>query len=331
MSTGEHALAWRLFQANWIPLAAMGLVLAGVLAATDFAFTAFSAAFCFGYVAVHAAFAYYNALAPHRRDPLVVFVLGVTAQLVLTTAIMTPLTYAAAALNFPLQDAALYRIDQALGLDWSAYLDAVNARPWLCALLDAGYAMIRWPLFIIPVALALSGQYRRMQEFTLAFALGLIATTALSALVPAIGTFHHIGLAGADYANLNPAGYLSQLRDLPPTRDGTLRNLSLLSLAGVVTFPSFHAASAVLFTWALWPVRGMRTIAIISNGLMLAATPIFGGHYFIDIAAGLAVAALAIAAARRFSGRVEALQTGALRPTVWAWRPRPDKQIVSTS
>jgi hypothetical protein len=34
---------------------------------------------------------------------------------------------------------------------------------------------------------------------------------------------------------------------------------------------------------------------------MLAATPIDGGHYFVDMIAGLAIAALAIAAARQLS------------------------------
>jgi hypothetical protein len=30
-----------------------------------------------------------------------------------------------------------------------------------------------------------------------------------------------------------------------------LRHLELLGLGGIVTFPSFHAASAALYTWAL--------------------------------------------------------------------------------
>ena len=70
-----------------------------------------------------------------------------------------------------------------------------------------------------------------------------------------------------------------------------------------MTFPSFHAASAVLYAWALWPVRWMRPIVVLAFGAMLAATPINGGHYLIDIIAGTAIAVLAIVAARRV-GRV---------------------------
>jgi hypothetical protein len=131
----------------------------------------------------------------------------------------------------------------------------------------------------------------------------LIVTTIISGLVPAIGVFQQIGLDPISIKNLNLQPYLDQLRDLPPTRDGVLRHLDLLNLGGIVTFPSFHAASSVLYAWALWPVRWMRPIVVLAFTAMLAATPINGGHYLIDIIAGTAIAVLAIVAARR-AGRV---------------------------
>jgi hypothetical protein len=84
-------------------------------------------------------------------------------------------------------------------------------------------------------------------------------------------------------------------------RAGTLRHLDLFGLAGIVTFPSFHAASAVLYAWALWPVRWIRPIAVAANGAMFASTPIDEGHYFSGLAAGVAVALVSIAVARRLS------------------------------
>lgn len=38
---------------------------------------------------------------------------------------------------------------------------------------------------------------------------------------------------------------------------------------------------------------------LLVNGLMLAATPVNGGHYFVDLIAGMAIAVLAIVAARQ--------------------------------
>jgi membrane-associated phospholipid phosphatase len=94
------------------------------------------------------------------------------------------------------------------------------------------------------------------------------------------------------------------VRDLGPVRDGRLRVLDLFGLAGIVTFPSFHATSAALYAWALWPVRWFRPIAILANAAMLASTPIDGGHYFVDLVAGIAVAVAAVVAARAVSRRL---------------------------
>jgi len=304
MRSDEVATAWRFFRFNWVLLGGMGAAFALSFALTRFSVEWSGLVFSLGYVAIYAGFAHANAVSAKRRDPQVMFVLGATAQIVLVTVLMAPLTYVAAAINFPLQDANLLAVDQALGLDWAGYVVFVNDHPVLAAWLSYGYNMIRWPIFAIPVVLAATHRYQRIEEFTFAFALALIATTIISALVPAIGVYQQIGLDPADLESLDPRAYLDQVRDLGPVRDGALRHLDLFGLAGIVTFPSFHAASAVLYAWAFWPVRWMRPIALIANGAMLAATPIDGGHYFIDLIAGIAIAAFAIIAARTLGRRL---------------------------
>jgi PAP2 superfamily len=137
-----------------------------------------------------------------------------------------------------------------------------------------------------------------LQQFTLAFALTLVATTIISTMVPALGAYQQLGLSPSDYAHITPGGYLDQLRDFPRVRDGSLRALEIVHLVGIITFPSFHAAACVLYLWALWAIWWMRPIMVLTNGLMLLATPIGGGHYFVDVFAGMALAVLAIAAAK---------------------------------
>jgi PAP2 superfamily len=298
VSAEEVEDAWWLLKLNWAVLAAMAAALAIAIAGTRFSIELADILFSAGFVAVYAGFAHANARSPTRRDPQVMFALGATAQIVLITVIIAPLTYIAAAANFPLQDANLFALDRALALDWRAYVLFVDAHPALAAGLGYAYTMIRWPIFAIPVLLAAIHRYRRLEEFTLAFALALAVTTVISALVPAVGMYQQIGLDPAELSHIEPRAYLDQVRDLAPVRDGALRHLNLFVLAGIVTFPSFHAASAVLYAWALWPVRWMRPIALLANGAMLASTPIDGGHYFVDLIAGGAVALLAIAAAR---------------------------------
>lgn len=97
-----------------------------------------------------------------------------------------------------------------------------------------------------------------------------------------------------------------KLRDILALHDGSLLELRLFFLSGIVSFPSFHAASAVLYIWALWPVRWIGGIAAALNVLMIAATPAIGAHYIIDVVAGIALGAASIWATKiclRWLGR----------------------------
>ena len=186
---------------------------------------------------------------------------------------MTPMTYIAASADLPMQDKNLMALDQALGLDWMGYFNFFYHHYALLYAAVVGYSMIGWPVFGVPIVLAVTRHYRRLQEFTLAFALALIATTAVSTSTPAMGTYDWLHyLPNPDI--FTPGAYLEQLRDLPLVRDGSLRHLELTKLAGIVTFPSFHSAAAVLYLWAFWPVRWMRPIAVVANVGMLVATPV---------------------------------------------------------
>jgi hypothetical protein len=109
------------------------------------------------------------------------------------------------------------------------------------------------------------------------------------------------GVLPSDYSNFEPQSYLDTLRDAPLLRDRSLRVLDLFQLGGVVLFLSFHAAAAVLYAWALWPVRWIRWLALLPNAAMLVATPIGGGHFLADVIARIVVAALSIMAASRIA------------------------------
>ena len=65
----------------------------------------------------------------------------------------------------------------------------------------------------------------------------------------------------------------------------------------------FHTAAAILSAWALWPVRYIRPLAVVVNGLMILSTPISGQHYFVDVVAGGLVAWGGIAAAKWLNAR----------------------------
>jgi len=149
----------------------------------------------------------------------------------------------------PMQDGNLAAVDRALGIDWVAYFNIMMQWPALLPPLSLGYAMIGWPVFGIPVALGWTGRYRRLQQFTLGFALALVVTTAISAFVPALGAYDELGIK-LDPVVFTSGAYDSSTHDMALIHNGTLRQLDILHLVGIVTFPSFHACAAVLYLWA---------------------------------------------------------------------------------
>jgi membrane-associated phospholipid phosphatase len=313
--------AWQLFHLNWFPILGMGTLLAFGLPATDLSLEPVAFGITVAIAASFVVIAWRHRIARgERADPKLVFSLGTIGQIILTCAIVGPLSYVAGKMGWPLQDSALLAIDRALGLDPEPIARYVNDHPWLADCLGRGYGLIKLPLLGIPVVLALTARYVRLQLFMLAMSLALAITIAISALVPAIGTYYGLQLPAAHFPEINTAVYAGQLRDILALRDGSLHELRLFFLSGIVSFPSFHAASAVLYMWALWPVRGIGGPAAALNVLMIAATPVIGAHYVIDVAGGVALAAMSIWAAKFYLEWMSRTAQDAAAPAS-AWQP----------
>ena len=122
-----------------------------------------------------------------------------------------------------------------------------------------GYNIIGLPIFGIPVGAGLTHAHRRLHQFIVAFTLALIATTIISVLVPAIRTYDILGIV-PDPLRLQARRAISwTCRDLP--LGGWLAaRARYAQVGGIITFPSFHAAAAVLYLWALWSVWWMRPL-----------------------------------------------------------------------
>jgi hypothetical protein len=292
--------AWRLYRLNWVPLLLMAQLLILGLGLTDFSLKIDSAfMLAVGMPALFSAAGYALWRAGYPRPA---FILVSIAQIELLVLLVTPLTYIAASANLAMQDANLASVDRLLGLDWRAYYNFVCERPGLVPYVYLAYAMITWPPFGIPILLGLTRNYCRLQQFTLACALTVVVTALISSLLPALGTYQEYGIS-PETSVFRASGYLVQLHELPYVRGGSLRVLDVGTLGGIITFPSFHAAAAVLAMWALWSVWWMRPLALIAYVGMLLATPLVGGHYFVDVFAGVGLAVVAIAAAKFIAER----------------------------
>jgi hypothetical protein len=299
----EAIVAAKLFRLNWLLLAAMLAVMDVTLLLTDFRIRPTGYLAALSIAAIYGACGHANAKSGRGRPWISAMLTGI-AQIILVVAVMISLTYMAAAANFPLQDARLLAFDRAIGFDFRSFVGFVNDRSWLIAILAWGYRAIAWPILVIAVLLPITGHHLHASKYVLVFLIALIATTLLSIVVPAIGTYGAVGLVPSDYPNFEPQGYYDTLRDLPLIRDGSLRVLDLPALGGIVTFPSFHAAAAVIYIWALGPVRFARWLGLLVNSAMLVATPIGGGHFLADVIAGIAVVVLSVVFANWTASRL---------------------------
>ncbi|MDO9412818.1 MAG: phosphatase PAP2 family protein [Pseudolabrys sp.] len=222
-------------------------------------------------------------------------------QILLVLIFGTVMSYAAIALTFPLVDDKLLAIDLALGIDRRIYLDFINGQRLLHNALVLAYFTLMPQFVIVPVVLFFANQMQRLQQFTFASGVALFATVLISIFTPALSTTYlDLGLpVGAPV----PEGLGVHLPVMEKLRSGVPFLMQLDQLEGLLTFPSFHTIGALLFIWATWRVPVVRWLSLVLNAALIAATPVIGTHYFIDVAAGFLVAWLAVYAAIRLSAR----------------------------
>jgi hypothetical protein len=242
-----------------------------------------------------------------RTDPRLASGLTSSAQVIAFAAVGAPLSYLAAALGaaFPLQDHVFDALDRAMGLDWKALLDAMNDAPVLYAPLRLSYLSLTLQMTTVVLCLAFSGRLLWLRVYTLAFVFSALVSIAISVPLPAAGVWPYYGLGTVEPPQIMPAVSTSW-PVFYGLRDGTFRMLTAVGSEGIITFPSLHAALAVVLIAGLWPVPRLRLVALVLNLLMLAGTPIDGSHYFIDVFAGMALAVACIWAAHVITQRAGA-------------------------
>lgn len=239
-----------------------------------------------------------------RPDPRLASGLEATAQVVAFAAVGAPLSYLAAAANLPLQDHVFAAADRALDLDWRALLAWMNASPNLYTVLHLIYFSLTVQMSTAVLCLAFTGKLLRLRIYTLSFILAALIAIAISALLPAVGAWPYYGLTAADSPHLTPAVSMSW-PVFYGLRDGSFRALVAVGAEGIISFPSLHAALAVILMIALWPVPNLCWLTLGLNLAVLLATPIDGSHYFIDVFAGIGVAVLCFLLAGKIAARLE--------------------------
>ncbi|WDD93689.1 phosphatase PAP2 family protein [Burkholderia sp. FERM BP-3421] len=271
----------------WLRAGGYAVQRAGVVAALKLIGT------CIGFAVLLvgvARVARYRELAERFRYREVAEALFATALLAAFMAATGVLSYLCVSVNPPLIDAALIRADAWLGFDWPRVFAWVQARPQARQVLAFAYDSAKWQLIVIPFLLAVLRDRGNLRAFVWLFMLSGMMVLAVSTPWPAASAFVHFGVSAPDTADT--------VADFARLRAGSLHEIDLLTLQGLVSMPSFHTALGVIFAYALRRARGVSIVALGLNALMIASTPTQGGHYLVDVISGAVVAGAAIALVR---------------------------------
>lgn len=193
---------------------------------------------------------------------------------------------------FPFADPLLYRVDLALGFDWLAVYEAYRQNDTLIFVTQRIYLSIFTLPTMVILGLSLTGQEKRLRAFLLTFAAAMAMTLATFMFFPAITPIFYLGGNSPPYVPVG-TGYpfLSLTHEL---RSGVPIRTDIQNLYGLISFPSFHAVSAVVYGWFAWSVRVYRWPLILVSAAMFLATPMEGAHYLVEMIAGTLIAAAAI-------------------------------------
>jgi PAP2 superfamily len=196
------------------------------------------------------------------------------------------LTYLGIAAGWPLEDATFPAWDAALGFHWLHWAHFIASHPALREVQEFAYDRHYWQPLLSVIVLSFWGPRHRNQEFLTAILIALLITTVIASLCPAIGPADRHGLQTALGA------VVMSLR---------LGLRVALPYMGIISFPSFHAAMAILFTIAH---RGKVTFlpVLLLNLVMLSAISYSGDHYLVDLFSGGVAAGLSFVAATYAAG-----------------------------
>jgi membrane-associated phospholipid phosphatase len=133
-----------------------------------------------------------------------------------------------------------------------------------------------------------------------AIAMSLVAVIFIAMLLPALTpvahldrtVFHNIAFSGC-----TPVDVLLKLRASAPMR-------VVGDFGGILSFPSFHAVVGIMIPLVLRRTR-LFPFLVLMNAALLSGTITEGGHYFCDVIAGGALAALSYWATARLQALEE--------------------------
>jgi hypothetical protein len=279
---------------KWLTLGAIALIDAVWIAASDFHLVFAGAAGPVICALLFAAAAYFFRVV--RRNPTFFTLTDTLAQLIVCFAVCGVLSYLVISTNEPLADSQLAALDRALGFDWPRFIRWVQARPAADYTLWLAYRSSIVQMFMI-VSLLSHWREARVGELSGTIIISLILTVLISGALPCASAYPFYG---PTHPEIVPE---IGVHDLFALRDGSLRDLDLTAMDGLITFPSFHVILSLLFMYVLRGVPILFPLGVVANIAVIVSTLTAGGHYLVDWFGALIVTMISIALYRLVQGR----------------------------
>ena len=197
--------------------------------------------------------------------------------------------------NFPLADQTFLAADRALGLNWTAYAHFMLDNKWANVIFSNAYAdLTMGGIMLTPVLALLRNDRIRVMEVCFLMLFTAITCVTISGFLPAYtATVHYDEIMKLMEADGNR--YLGRaIAAMQTLRESPHAVIDPRTSEGLVCFPSFHCCMALIIWRCNRGLGWFSAVASIAAITIIAATPIFGGHYFVDVMAGGAVSAIAI-------------------------------------
>lgn len=206
-------------------------------------------------------------------------------------------------IRFPLADDLLLSWDRALGIDWHAYARWATRTPEFSQVLWKTYGGLLSVMILVVGCALIAGRRRVAAELCGLYVVSAVPCMLLASAFPALTI---------PYTQPDPL-LLSKLSDMP--HFGAYHVSLLLKLRndasvfltnnphGLSTFPSFHLMAALLVVYACRGNLLACAAAAAFAVLTFMATPIYGGHYFVDMMGGTLLLVVILAMWRKYGAR----------------------------
>ncbi len=220
-----------------------------------------------------------------RPDPKMLLVLQSGCWILSFTGAAVVLSYLAYTIKRPLITQSLANIDHHLGISPLAIVMWFRDHSWLNILSIIIYCSFLYQKPFILLYFSFKEDLKHLQSFIMQYMITVLIVIWIGAYFPAEGT----------YAWYNFTPYPSQAGDLQRLYELRQNIVNLKGLNGIIEFPSLHSALAAIYIYTFRDERRILFIPIlILNFLLFFSCVSTGGHFFIDVVAGIFVAVVVI-------------------------------------